>query len=60
MTPSCVIAGVVMVGDFDASSEIAVAGSMAFARPKSNTFTTPSGRSFTFAGFKSRWMMPCS
>ena len=26
----------------------------AFARPKSSTFTVPSGRSLTLAGFKSR------
>ena len=35
-------------------------GSIAFAKPKSSTFTVPSGRTFTFAGFKSRWMIPCS
>ncbi len=29
-------------------------GSSAFARPKSRTFTVPSGRSLMFAGFKSR------
>ena len=28
--------------------------SRAFARPKSSTFTRPSGRSITFAGFRSR------
>ena len=32
----------------------------AFARPKSSTFTVPSGRTLMFAGFRSRWMMPCS
>ena len=30
----------------------------AFAKPKSSTFTTPSGRSLTLAGFRSRWMIP--
>ena len=37
-----------------------LAGSIAFARPKSSTFTVPSGRTLMFAGFRSRWMMPCS
>ena len=36
------------------------AGSSAFASPKSSTFTVPSGRTLMFAGFRSRWMMPCS
>ena len=31
---------------------------MAFASPKSSTFTVPSSRTLTFAGFRSRWMMP--
>ena len=48
-----------MVGDCEALSEAPV-GSMAFARPKSSTFTAPSARTLMFAGFKSRWMMPCS
>ena len=38
----------------------APAGSIAFARPKSSTFTVPSARTLIFAGFRSRWMMPCS
>ena len=38
----------------------APAGSIAFARPKSSTFTVPSARTLMFAGFRSRWMMPCS
>ena len=33
---------------------------MAFANPKSRTFTVPSLRTLMFAGFRSRWMMPCS
>ena len=33
---------------------------MAFARPKSSTLTVPSGRTLMFAGFRSRWTMPCS
>ncbi len=32
----------------------------ACARPKSSTFTTPSGRTLTLAGFRSRWTMPAS
>ena len=36
------------------------AGSIAFAKPKSSTFTVPSARTLMLAGFRSRWMMPCS
>ena len=32
----------------------------AFARPKSSTFTTPSGVTLMFAGLRSRWTMPFS
>ena len=32
----------------------------AFARPKSSTLTVPSSRTLMFAGFRSRWTMPCS
>ena len=35
-------------------ADIAVAGSIAFARPKSSTFTVPSSRTLMFAGFRSR------
>ena len=38
----------------------AAESSAAFAKPKSSTFTVPSGVTFTFAGFRSRWMMPFS
>ena len=55
-----IIAGDVIVGDAVASMVRADVGSSAFARPKSSTFTVPSGRTFTLAGFRSRWMMPCS
>ena len=41
-----------MLGDAPA------AGSIAFARPKSSTFTVPSARTLMLAGFRSRWMMP--
>ena len=58
--PACVIAGVVIVGACDMPGDIAPVGSSAFARPKSSTFTTPSGRSLMLAGLRSRWMMPCS
>ena len=34
--------------------------SSAFARPKSSTLTVPSGATLMLAGFRSRWMMPCS
>ena len=36
------------------------AGARAFASPKSSTLTVPSRRTLMFAGFRSRWMMPCS
>ena len=34
--------------------------SAVLARPKSRTFTTPSGVTMTLPGFRSRWMMPLS
>ena len=46
-------AGLVIVGECDTSGRLA-AGSIAFASPKSSTFTVPSGRTLMFAGFKSR------
>ena len=56
--------GRVSVGELvDASPASAgevASGSSAFARPKSSTFTVPSARTLTFAGFRSRWTMPCS
>ena len=59
--PICVIAGDVIVGEFDRAAALdAPAGSIALARPKSSTFTVPSARTLMFAGFRSRWMMPCS
>ena len=62
MTPApVIIAGLVIVGDMrHETGETAAAGSSAFASPKSSTFTVPSGRSLMLAGFRSRWMMPCS
>ena len=52
--PACVIAGVVMVGDIDMLGDEPAAGSIAFARPKSKTFTVPSARTLMFAGLRSR------
>jgi hypothetical protein len=60
MTPMSVAAGVVIVGDCDALADIAPIGSIAFAKPKSSTFTVPSGRTLILAGLRSRWMIPCS
>ena len=65
ITPAPVIsAGVVIVGAMDgacpAEARSAEAGSIAFANPKSNTFTVPSPRTLMLAGLRSRWMMPCS
>jgi hypothetical protein len=53
MTPACVIAGVVIVGDID-TPDVTAAGSNALARPKSNTLTVPSGRTLMLAGLRSR------
>ena len=60
MIPACVIAGVVIVGDIDRFGEDPAGRSIAFASPKSSTFTVPSDRTLMFAGFRSRWMIPCS
>ena len=52
--PACVIAGEVMVGETETPGDEPAAGSIAFARPKSSTFTVPSVRTFMFAGLRSR------
>ena len=52
--PACVITGVVIVGDCDTFGDDPMAGSIAFANPKSRTFTVPSLRTLMFAGFRSR------
>ena len=57
--PACVACSD-SVGDIDALAAAAPTGSIAFARPKSRTFTVPSARTLILAGFRSRWMMPCS
>ena len=57
--PACVACSD-SVGDIDALAAAAPTGSIAFARPKSRTFTVPSARTLMLAGFRSRWMMPCS
>jgi hypothetical protein len=55
------VARAVSVGEFagllwrPSSSE---PGTIAFARPKSRTFTRPSLVTLMFAGFKSRWTTP--
>ena len=58
MTPRCVTAGDVNVGEFSrapaANPAADVTGSSAFASPKSNTFTVPSLRTMMFAGLRSR------
>ena len=56
ITPACV-APIVSVGEF--SGSLAAACGTA-ANPKSSTFTMPSGVTITFAGFKSRWIIPFS
>ena len=58
--PAWVIAGLAKVGELVALALELATGSIAFARPKSSTFTVPSGRTLTFAGFRSRWTMPSS
>ena len=58
--PICVAAAVnEIVGDCDRAGSLA-SGWNAFANPKSSTFTVPSSFTFTLAGFRSRWMTPCS
>ena len=47
-------AGVVIVGAIDMLGDEPAAGSIAFASPKSSTFTVPSLRTLMFAGFRSR------
>jgi hypothetical protein len=49
-----IMAGVVSVGDIDALDDEPAAGSITFARPKSNIFTVPSARTLMFAGLRSR------
>ena len=53
------VATAVTVGESKRSG-ISASLTTAFARPKSSTFTVPSGRSLIFAGLRSRWMIPCS
>ena len=53
-------AGDVIVGDAVTSWLPADSGCASLASPKSSTFTTPSARTLMFAGFRSRWMIPCS
>ena len=50
--PAYVIAGVVIVGDCDTLGDEPAAGSIAFANPKSSTFTVPSGADFDVGGLQ--------
>ena len=51
----------VIVGDCDSvRPTLPTRRSIALARPKSSTFTAPSGVSLMFAGFRSRWTIPFS
>jgi hypothetical protein len=54
-----IMAGDVIVGDCELLDDAAT-DSRALARPKSSTLTVPSGRTLMLAGFRSRWMIPCS
>jgi len=47
-------------GDCDTFGAEPAGRFIAFARPKSSTFTVPSSCTLMVAGFKSRWMMPRS
>jgi hypothetical protein len=58
MTPAYV-ARMLSVGDIVRDDAVASRSSI-FARPKSSTFTVPSGPTLMFAGFRSRWMTPFS
>jgi hypothetical protein len=54
MTPTPdICAGDIIVGDIEAPCSEPAAGSIAFASPKSSTFTVPSARTLMFAGFRS-------
>jgi hypothetical protein len=60
--PASVIAGVVIVGDIDNPPGPPAPPdptSIAFARPKSSTFTVPSTRTLMLAGLRSR-LIPAS
>jgi len=60
-TMPALVIGCVSVGECDSADPIALGSAVTvFARPKSSTFTVPFDRSLMFAGFKSRWMIPCS
>ena len=50
--PACVIAGVVIVGDCDTFGADRRRGSIAFASPKSSTFTVPSGAHLDVRGLE--------
>ena len=53
ITPACVIAGEVNVGEFDSPAPSLLAtGSIAFASPKSSTFTVPSARHLDVGGLQ--------
>ena len=54
------VPSIVNVGEMDGLPTVRAGASSAFAKPKSSTFTWPSAVSFTFAGFRSRWMIPFS
>jgi hypothetical protein len=58
ITP-CIVAAILSVGELLMSTGEGSSAN-AFAKPKSSTFTFPSGVNFTLAGFKSRWMIPFS
>ena len=49
-----------MVGESAGDAPELAASVIALASPKSSTFTVPSARTLMLAGFRSRWMMPCS
>ncbi len=60
ITPAAVPRAV-SVGEYEIDGDETVASlSKIFARPKSRSFTRPSGVIFTFAGLRSRWTIPFS
>ena len=61
MTPLCVIAGDVIVGDVrDPAVPDRGPARSPSPDPKSSTLTVPSARTLMLAGLRSRWMMPRS
>ena len=60
ITPACVMAGDVSVGDMDALGDEPAGDSMRLCQSEVEDLHGPVRRTLMFAGFRSRWMIPCS